>query len=312
MHDFDRPLFKKLANNDTGAAAGHQGGIVITTDMAVYFPQLTVPTSSLSPTVDIGVRAALFLENVQVGLVDTRYQYQTWGGTRLERRLTSNLGAIRRAASKHDYLIIERSLSDPNFYRLTLLRKGTQEFKAFAAKVGSRNWGPVDLSDTPVAETQIISFEKMQESRELSPFNMFDSSAVLRDSRVARIARSAAFKRRLLPLYDYRCAICGLSHAGKSGHWEAEAAHIVPRSLKGADDARNGLVLCKSHHWAFDSGLFGIASNRTVVLQPAAAAEPRNAHLLPFQGKPITGPSITSFEPSPDALAWHRENVAGL
>ena len=36
--DWDFPIFKILANNDTGAAAGHQGGVVIPKDLRVYFP----------------------------------------------------------------------------------------------------------------------------------------------------------------------------------------------------------------------------------------------------------------------------------
>ena len=39
--EFDRPLFKKLAHNDTGMAAGHQAGVVIPTAMDRFFPQLS-------------------------------------------------------------------------------------------------------------------------------------------------------------------------------------------------------------------------------------------------------------------------------
>jgi putative restriction endonuclease len=39
---FDRPMFKRLAPNDTGAAPGHQGGIVIPKDLGPYFPDLEI------------------------------------------------------------------------------------------------------------------------------------------------------------------------------------------------------------------------------------------------------------------------------
>lgn len=33
-----------------------------------------------------------------------------------------------------------------------------------------------------------------------------------------------------------------------------QAAHLVPKSNRGSDDARNGLPLCANHHLAFDRG----------------------------------------------------------
>lgn len=51
-----------------------------------------------------------------MGLVEARYQYQTRGGKRPpEYWLTENLGAIRNPAAKDDFVLIERSLSDPVF-----------------------------------------------------------------------------------------------------------------------------------------------------------------------------------------------------
>src|SRR5580704_14499999 len=110
IEQFDRPLFKKLASNDTGAAPGHQGGVLIPKDLDKYFPQLFTHVTQLSPTVDEYITAALFIGNSLQQIVQSRYQYQTWGGTRRpERRLTSNLGAIRHVANAGDYLLIERN-----------------------------------------------------------------------------------------------------------------------------------------------------------------------------------------------------------
>lgn len=313
MHNFDRPLFKRLSFNDTGGAAGHTGAIVITKQLLPYFPQLTGTATAASPTAERKIRAALFVGNLQVGLVEARYQYQTRGGKRPpEYWLTENLGAIRNPAAKDDFVLIERSLSDPVFYRLTLHKAGTPDFAALLAKVGSRRQGAVDTADTPVPETEVVTSEAEQEARELAPLELFDNTAALHETRTLRVARSQAFKRRLLPLYDFRCAVCGLAHADSGSAWEAEAAHIVPRGLKGADDARNGLTLCRSHHWAFDRGLFGILPTHEIILRPVAAAEPRNAHLLPFAGQILRKPVDLKMMPSSDALAWHLKNIAGL
>jgi putative restriction endonuclease len=313
MHNFDRPLFKRLAHNDTGAAAGHQGGVVIPKDMDRYFPQLSGATTAANPVVDKHIRAALFVGSLQVGLVETRYQYQTWGGARSpERRLTGELGPLRNVAAADDFLIIERSLSDPDFYRLTLHRAGTPAFAALVTKVGGRRWGPVDTRDIPVPETEIVASLADQHTHEAAPLELFDNTAALQETRTKRIARSQAFSRRLLPLYEHRCAVCGHAHAAGNGVTEAEAAHIVPRGLKGADDARNGIALCRSHHWAFDRGLFGVRPDRRIIVRPAAGADARNAHLLPHGGALVREPSNAALRPAANALAWHLQNVVGL
>ncbi len=127
-------------------------------------------------------------------------------------------------------------------------------------------------------------------------------------SRIKRIARSQAFARRILPLYDFRCVVCGQAHGDGKSVGGGSRAHR-PRGLKGADDARNGLALCRSHHWAFDRGLFGVKPDRSIIIRPKTAADPRNAHLLPFDGKPIASPSDPALLPALDALAWHLKNV---
>lgn len=122
LSDFDRPVFKQLAHNDTGKAKGHQGGIVIPKDLDAYFPQLLGSTSADNPTLDENIRAVLVVGGREIGTVDTRYQIQTWKGERNpERRLTSNLGPLRDQADANDILLIERNLDDRSLYRLTLL-----------------------------------------------------------------------------------------------------------------------------------------------------------------------------------------------
>ena len=264
--NFDSPLFKRLAHNDTGTAVGHQGGIVIPRDLDKYFPQLSGQTSVATPTVDTHIRAALFVGTHQVDLVTTRYQYQTWGGERSpERRLTGNLGALRDSAKADDYLIIERSIVDPAFYRITLLRSGTPDYQRVRSQIGNRRWGALDIRAVPVSETEIIKAATDQAAREAQKFEIFDSLAPFTEARVKRLARSRAFQQRVTSLYDYRCVLCGQAHVTVGGITETEAAHIVPRGLRGADDARNGLALCRGHHWAFDHGLFGV-ENRVVSL----------------------------------------------
>ncbi|WP_394324619.1 HNH endonuclease [Haloquadratum walsbyi] len=55
-----------------------------------------------------------------------------------------------------------------------------------------------------------------------------------------------------------------------TGAPEVEAAHIYPKSEDGTDDIRNGIALCKLHHWAFDCGWIPVNDNRTTLVTTAA------------------------------------------
>ncbi len=61
------------------------------------------------------------------------------------------------------------------------------------------------------------------------------------------------FKLRVLQHYGPRCAVCAISVTSL-----LDAAHIRPRREDGSDDPRNGIVLCATHHRAFDATLFSI------------------------------------------------------
>lgn len=68
-----------------------------------------------------------------------------------------------------------------------------------------------------------------------------------------RTNNQSKFRFNVLKRYGAKCAICNI----KNKHM-LDAAHIVPVDEDGTDDPRNGLVLCKNHHAAFDRNLFKI------------------------------------------------------
>jgi putative restriction endonuclease len=69
-------------------------------------------------------------------------------------------------------------------------------------------------------------------------------------------ARDRVFARKVKEAYGWACAVCGACRLNALGQAEVEAAHLYPRDLHGADDPRNGLALCRFHHWALDGYLF--------------------------------------------------------
>lgn len=308
LADFDRPVFKQISHNDSGASTGHQGGIVIPKDLNDYFPQLSGKISSANPTVDENIQAILVVGGKEVGTVTTRYQYQSWGGGRIvERRITGNLGPLRSHSVKNDIVVIERNLEDRSLYRITLLKKGSKAYKAVLASASGKRWGVVDPLEPPVSEPELEQAEKDQKTHEKTPLKLFDNDAALVETHSKRVARSKAFQKLTTKYYGGRCAVCGKGFVTSNGMNECEAAHIVPRGKKGADDARNGLALCRSHHWAFDKGLFGVDSNGNIKV-PHAILE-LNGDLKPFHKKKLRPPSVNKMAPAAEALAWHLKNI---
>jgi putative restriction endonuclease len=307
--DWDQPFFKVLAHNDTGAARGHQGGAAIPKDLRRYFPTLAGTISATNPTIDRRLTADLYLEDKFVATVSTRYQFQTWGGKRSpESRLTDNLGQLRSRATDGDLLLMQRQTSSLDHYRLILIRKSAPEFAKFAKLTTASRWG-ILASLEPMTQADLAEAAKEEAVTEEGTFNLFEINPPTVQTSGRRIARGIVFRETLRRVYAGTCCVCGTSLSTPSGQRDFEGAHIVPRALLGADDARNGLGLCRRHHWAFDRGLFGVASTRRVLVSPAALVMPENIELRQLNGRQISESSQTSLRASEDALQWHIDNV---
>jgi putative restriction endonuclease len=308
--EWDFPIFKVLASNDTGSARGHQGGVVIPKDLRHFFPGLAGQVSASRPTIDRRVDAQLFVENNYKGTVNTRYQFQTWGGERsAESRLTDQLGPLRNSAAGGDVLIIQRSIDRLDYYKLTLIRKGSPEFSTVAALVAGRKWGVLTLATRPVSDADLDSALAEEKALETAPFSLIDPSAGISTSSVKKVARSIVFRSTVLEQYEESCAICDEALRTPSGLTETDAAHVVPRSLMGADDARNGLALCKRHHWAFDKGLLGIGDDRKVFVPCSVSSISQNSVLKQFHGHPIREAKTPALQVHSTALKWHWDNL---
>jgi putative restriction endonuclease len=308
--NFDMPVFKVLARNDTGAARGHQAGLVIPRAITQYFPLISDDVSPLQPTVEEFIFAELYLEANLIATVETRYQLQTWGGTRPpEYRLTNGLSPLRKRASAGDVLTIQRSVFDPKLYRLTLIKDGSPRFQRISREFRDRRWGPLFIENEPLMELTADLELRRQEALLNEPFSMFEPDPLILDRRVISISRSRAFSTLVMRAYNNTCAVCGHALTLPSGRSEVEAGHIVPRSRSGSDDVRNGLALCRSHHWAFDSGLFSVSPQREIHVPAASLRIRANAQLAQYQQKPINLPKQIHTFPASEALEWHFENI---
>jgi len=307
----DTSVFKKLAHNDTGRARGHQGGIVVPKAIAQFFPPLPAVTAVSGPTVDLMLTADLYVDGHRVGTVQTRYQHQTWGGTRPpERRLTDNLGALRNVASEDDILLFTKDLDDDGYIQLHLIRQGTVAYRELDAHIGKGRWGALDPDNPPVSVRQIAEAGNYIEAEAAKPPAAFDGDRPTTETTTVRKARDRAFRAKLLDQYDCRCAFTGRKFISPVGHMilGLDAAHVVPVSEKGSDHPANGLPLTKELHWSFDRGLIGVAENRTILVPASVRALPGNEFLCSLHGQSIREARAPALRVMEEALDWHRRN----
>jgi putative restriction endonuclease len=103
----------------------------------------------------------------------------------------------------------------------------------------------------------------------------------------------ARFKLQVFQRYGAKCAVCNIALPEL-----LDAVHLRSVGDHGSNDPRNGLVLCASHHRAFDSGLFFIEPE-TLMLQYRRSG-------IDAQALGITRHDIRHLprQPHPSALQW--------
>ena len=305
--EYDVPVFKVLASNDTSSAPGHQSGIVIPKDISDFFPDLPLETSGSQPTVGIEIDAELLLNGQPLGEVKARYQHQTWGGKRSpERRLTANLGALRGRAATGDIVLFQRSITEPNRLKLDLVTRKSPLFATLLKTIGNKRWGVLVEAPTSNADVARAEVDIHEESK--TPFLLFGDGIERVVTTASKIARMTAFQRMVLKNFNHTCVVSRRKLVSPSGSIGIDAAHIVPLARKGTNDVRNGLALSKELHWAFDCGLIGVYAGK-VLLSAFAKTDNRNEYLHPFEGLPILRAVNPSNHPDLAALEWHQQNV---
>lgn len=139
---------------------------------------------------------------------------------------------------------------------------------------------------------------------------LVDETPIVEDNTIKyeetyRRARSAAFRKGVKQLYEYECAFCGAKRQSPEGYFEAEAAHIYPKSENGADDYRNGLALCKLHHWGFDSGWLALDDDHEILVRERPEL-PGYEDFVMIRGDEIITPDDERYAPSRPFIREHR------
>jgi putative restriction endonuclease len=113
------------------------------------------------------------------------------------------------------------------------------------------------------------------------------------------------FRVQVLDAYGRACAV-----TGEHSLPVLEAAHIKPYSKDGEHDVRNGLSLRTDLHRLFDKGYITVDEQHRLVVGRRLNEDFSNGKsYYSMKGNTLSMPSLATARPSPEALAWHRENV---
>jgi putative restriction endonuclease len=122
--------------------------------------------------------------------------------------------------------------------------------------------------------------------------------------------RDAAFRKRVLTAYEYRCAVCGFDVRLGGKSIALDAAHIRWFLYGGPDEESNGLALCVLHHKLFDLGAFTLdTGGLLLVSEQAHGSVGFGDSLLRYHGGPVRRPQRPEWHPGADFLDWHGREV---
>ncbi len=122
--------------------------------------------------------------------------------------------------------------------------------------------------------------------------------------------RDAKFSVRVLPAYNYTCALTRYRMMAEDGTTSVDAAHIHQFKKGGSNHPTNGIALSKTSHWLFDRGFWSIAADLRIIVAESRFDEVgEDAYLLKkMVGRELLRPQGDRFLPDPECLAWHRRH----
>jgi putative restriction endonuclease len=123
--------------------------------------------------------------------------------------------------------------------------------------------------------------------------------------------RDIRFRLQIVPIYGYSCLLCGIKVLLPSGITLVEAAHIHQFAYSRNDDVKNGMALCRNHHWAFDQGLWTLGNQFEVIVATDAFMEeaPDQLSLSGYHSRRVDLSHLAvEHRPIQKHFDWHREH----
>lgn len=122
---------------------------------------------------------------------------------------------------------------------------------------------------------------------------------------VERKVRNRQFRKRVLDIYDRRCALTGMQLINGGGRAEVQAAHVMSVEARGPDVVTNGIALSGTVHWMFDRGLLSLSDAGDILLSRKINDRAGVEKLIYPDGRARL--PANENRPHPRYLAWHRE-----
>ena len=113
---------------------------------------------------------------------------------------------------------------------------------------------------------------------------------------------------RVLPAYDFTCALTRYRMIAIDGTTPLDAAHIHQFKRGGSCHTTNGLALSKTAHWLFDRGYWSLDEDCRILVATHKFDEAGDfAHLLKPRANSRSSWRPIRCRPDRACLRWHRE-----
>jgi putative restriction endonuclease len=122
----------------------------------------------------------------------------------------------------------------------------------------------------------------------------------------SRKVRDRQFRKRVLDVYECRCALTGMQLINGGGRAETQAAHIMSVEAGGPDTVANGIALSGTVHWMFDRGLIALSDAGDILLS-RKINDVAGVEKLIYPDRLARLPANENLRPHARYLAWHRE-----
>ena len=122
----------------------------------------------------------------------------------------------------------------------------------------------------------------------------------------SRKIRDRQFRKRVLDVYDRRCALTGMQLINGGGRAETQAAHIMSVEAGGPDTVANGIALSGTVHWMFDRGLIALSDAGEILLS-SKINDHASVEKPIYPDRCAKLPSNERLRPHSRYLGWHRE-----
>lgn len=122
---------------------------------------------------------------------------------------------------------------------------------------------------------------------------------------VSRKVRDRQFRKRVLDVYDCRCALTGMKLINGGGRAEAQAAHIMSVEAGGPDVVTNGIALSGTVHWMFDRGLISLGDDGEILLS-RKINDIEGVEKIIYPDRRARLPASNAYRPHARYLEWHR------